>query len=231
MAAFEALTLAGELVDYVAGWAIDHQRGLAQQGVLFTSSVNRSTADDDHVYERDGSIRAPLDPVQERKCLFNLLYPMAGSLGLNFQIVEAIEALDYGETLPVFQASHTPKRTGLITYLARLCAIAFIEYESGKGIKKRVSTDEVMEAFAVTRDSVKDWRAQLRSALGTLRVDITLKNAREAGEFYLSQSRKTEDELAAGLCHCCEELYGKPDLLRAAKRYKARSIKDVKKST
>ena len=105
-------------------------------------------------------------------------------------VVEAIEALDYGETLPIFQKEPTTRRTGLTEYRAKLSAIAFIEYENQKGMKKRVLMDEVIEAFAVTRDSVKDWRAELRVALGDHEVDAVLENAREFGEWYVNNAKK-----------------------------------------
>src|SRR5271163_1769507 len=39
LAAFEALQLAGVLVQCVAGWAVDHEAGLALEGLEFVPSV------------------------------------------------------------------------------------------------------------------------------------------------------------------------------------------------
>jgi len=113
----------------------------------------------------------------------------------------------------------------LIEYRAKLSAIAFIEYESQKGIKKRVLVEEVMEAFAATRDSIKDWKAELRVALGNFEVDAVLENAREFGEWYVSSLKNSEEGSAKRVCDGCEHQFGKPALLRAAKQYKARSKK------
>jgi len=62
-----------------------------------------------------------------------MLFPMAEGLGIPFNVVEALEALDYGEVLPIFQKEPTTRRTGLIEYRAKLSALAFIEYEIRKG--------------------------------------------------------------------------------------------------
>ncbi len=180
-AAFKALHLAAWLVDNVAGWAIDHQRGLAQEGLRFLGTVadtvkassehsERLAAVDVHDHERDGASRGPLSPIQSRKFLLNMLVPMGDRLSLPDDIVEALEALDYGETLPIFAKASTSRRTGLIEYRAKLSAIAFIEYEHEKGTLKHRSTDTVMEAFAVTRDAAKDWKADLQVALGPYEV-------------------------------------------------------------
>jgi hypothetical protein len=230
--AYEALYIAAGLFDYVAGWAIDNQRGLAQRGERSDSHemfLRRKAAGEDHSLETRGALRQPLDSVQARRFLFNLLHAMGPRIVPN-DIVEAIEALDYGETLPIFQKLRTTKRTGLIVQKAKLQAIAFIEYESQKGIRKHVSVEKVMEAFAVTRDSVKDWKAELRVALGTFRVDMVLTCARNAGEAFAHELRQTEKVWEPHVFERCEEEYGKPGLLEAAKRYKARSKKGVKGS-
>jgi hypothetical protein len=127
--AYEAIQLAGELFDYVVGWAIDTQRGLAQRGVLSNAQemfLRRDSAGEDHCLETQGAVGEPLDPVQARRFLFNLLSAMPPRI-VPRDIVEAIEALDYGETLPIFQKINTTKRTGLVELRAKLEAIAFIE--------------------------------------------------------------------------------------------------------
>jgi len=235
-AAFHALFLVGWLVDYVAGWAIDHQRGLAQKGLCSLEATvrkgkisspeynKRRAAVDLHDHERTGTLRDDLDPLQARKFLFNVLLPMSDRLGLPHEIIEAIEALDFGETLPILQRTYTTKRTGLIEYRAKLSAIAFIEYEKQKGTLKHKSTEQVIKAFAVTGDVVKDWKTELRIALGALEVDHVLERARFYGKEYTGVA-EPNDEIEVSIRFYCEEEYGKPALLAAAKRYKARSKK------
>src|ERR1700688_1713301 len=209
MAASDAIAFAGELVDYVAGWAVDHQRGLAQRTLgertlrkeQFKSPIKPNLEprypepeppDEDHRDEKEGAFRGPLDPAQTRRFLFEFLSGLAPRL-VPRDVVEAIEALDYGDTLPIFQSAHTLKRTGLIEYRAKLKAIMFIEYESKKGIKKRFSVDKVVDAFAVTRDAVKDWKADLRVSLGKCEVEAAIERAHAAGQDYVRYLNKFED--------------------------------------
>jgi len=236
LAAFDALVYASMLVDHVAGWAVDHQIGMAQKGLSSLTSVpnriktsaaylERCAAVDVHDHELIGGHREPLDPVEARRFVFNLLLPMAGHLFIPHEMLEAIEALDYGETLPILQKARTARRTGLIEYRAKLRAIAFISYENKKGTLKRLSTEVVTEAFGVARDAVKDWRAELRVALGTFEVDRVLEGARGAGQAYVDSGKHGGDEWGPGIRDRFDDQYGKPALLRAAKRYRARSKK------
>jgi hypothetical protein len=98
MAADDAIAFAAGLVDYVAGWAIDHQRGLAQRSLperelrkeQFKHAINPTRAppeyptpeppDEDHSDEKEGAFRGQLDPVQTRRFLFNVLRLMAPRL-------------------------------------------------------------------------------------------------------------------------------------------------------
>ena len=232
-AASEALHLASALVDFVAGWAIDHEMGKVRLGL---SSIpvppekgkpsreyeERRAQVDNHELERIGALKEPLDLVSARRFTNNLLRAMGTSLRIPEEIIEAIEALDYGEILPILQKASTTKRTGLVAYRARLSAIAFIDYENEKGILKEVSREKVEEAFAVTRDAVKDWKAELQVALGTFEVNDVLEDARAFGRDYVDHIKHTKEEHRWVLDYF-ESAYGMPALLLAAKRYKARS--------
>ena len=108
----------------------------------------------------------------------------------------------------------------------------FIEYESKKGIKKRFSVDKVVDAFAVTRDAVKDWKADLRVSLGKFEVEAAIERAHAAGQRYVQYLKKCEDgehEVEQHMCEDVEQAFGKPALLREAIRYRARSKKVVGK--
>jgi hypothetical protein len=234
-AASEALHLASALVDFVAGWAIDHERGKARLGLSSTQGKpslgyeERRAQVDNHELERIGALKEPLDLVPARRFTNNLLSAMCTSLRIPEEIIEAIEALDYGEILPILQKASTTKRTGLVAYRARLSAIAFIDYEYEKGTLKEISRKKVEEAFAVTRDAVKDWKSELLVALGTLEVNYVLEDARASGRDYVDHFKQTKEEHRWVLDYF-ESEYGMPALLSAAKRHKSRSKAVVKKS-
>lgn len=231
LAAFSALKTASWLVKMIAGWAIDHQRGLAAQGLSFVplgttqtkvhpEYLKKRTAVDSHEHEKCGGNLAELSPTQERQFVINLLRPMIPHLGLSYQIIEALEALDYGETLPILRKALTSKRTGLTEYRAKLFAVAFIEYQHTKGIKKHVSTETVATLYAVSKDAVKDWPSEVRGALGDLEVDRELSFARNCAQNFIHETQHSEESEASA--EWFDNRYGLPALKKIASRYKAR---------
>jgi hypothetical protein len=231
-----ALTLAAKLVQEIAGWAIDHQLGKAKKGLGLEPLVlgsdpeglERVAALDVHDHEREGIVSGELNPIQTRRFLLNLLGPMASPLSIPNNVIEALEALDFGETLPVFMKAPTTKRSGLTEYRAKLGAIAFIEFENEKGVKKHISTQVVADEFLVTQASVNDWKVELRTALGAFEVDRFLGIARAFGRAAHAEVR--EKDGPPGVRDHLEDRFGRPALQRAAERYKARSRKALKKA-
>jgi hypothetical protein len=144
---------------------------------------------------------------------------MSGYLGLPDNFIEALEALEFGETLPILQKKATSRRTGLTEFRAKLTAIAYIEYQYVKGVKKYVSTDIVADKFAVSRDVVKDWPVEVRAALGNLEVQRKISRAQNSARNYLAEASQP-DAWANELPEYYEENYGLPP--EAAARYKKR---------
>jgi hypothetical protein len=132
---------------------------------------------------------------------------MSGYLGLPDNFIEALEALEFGETLPILQKKATSRRTGLTEFRAKLTAIAYIEYQYVKGVKKYVSTDIVADKFAVSRDVVKDWPVEVRAALGNLEVQRKISRAQNSARNYLAEASQP-DAWANELPEYYEENYG-----------------------
>jgi hypothetical protein len=160
-----------------------------------------------------------MPPEEARRFVFNVLQAMGYHLGIPNEMGEALEALDYGETLPIIERKRTTKRTGLTVYRAKLSAIAYIEYQYKKGIKKLQSTAEVADAFASTRDAIKDWPVELRKELGNFEVERVLTAARNSGSQYLVERKNDVD----GFCPYFDDRFGRPAMMRAAAQYRARS--------
>jgi hypothetical protein len=87
IAAHDAIAFAAGLLEYVAGWAIDHQKGLAQRTAaeleirrkrlsMDPSKPVAEPPDEDHREEREGAGQFQLDPVHARRFLANFLRPM-----------------------------------------------------------------------------------------------------------------------------------------------------------
>jgi hypothetical protein len=112
-------------------------------------------------------------------------------------------------------------RLGLTTRRARLAAIAYVEYEHQKtGIKKERIWTEVAKAFATNRESMKDWRTELREALGKDHVNELLRRARLAGKEYCSHNSDSEFDYVVRETH--EETYGTRALEQAAEVHRCR---------
>jgi hypothetical protein len=234
MAAFEALGLAAWLVEYTAGWAICHQIGLALDGSKFVPLGPKQTRNhpeylvskkkaDSHRHERNGGVLTlkEIDPLTARCAFINILMPMAGKLHLPASTLEALRALDYGDTGPILKTATPSRRTGLVALELKLIAIAFIEYEHRKGTKKLKSQKLVAEKFGmITHDAVRDWNVELRNALGSLTVDRELDFARNCGASHKSDKLKGIAGVDARNADFFEERYGLPALERAADRWR-----------
>ena len=126
LAAFEALQFAGDLVRYVAGWAIDHQIGLAAGNLKFVPLQPSGTKShpqylsersivDSHAHEKAGAVRPQGDDggaLVARKSSMNLLRANPGAMPswLQRKTIEGLEALDYGEVQPMLDpVKHRPK--------------------------------------------------------------------------------------------------------------------------
>ena len=130
LAASEALGIANNLVRELAGWALDHQAGLALKGLKDvplaanakkppedSDNSNTPPANDDHRHEwygRNwlGRFGEPIDPIVARKWLFRLVLTNPGIFEpmLMLQTLTALEECDYGEITPMLKATKTGRK-------------------------------------------------------------------------------------------------------------------------
>ena len=177
--ASRALQLAGELVESLAGWAIDHQIGL---GIEVCSSVSEQLSNskphpdylaakiaaDNHRHEAAGSEynyeasfkgqRGSSDA--ERQMMINLLRALSNAFphGLVCGTIEALEALEYGEVQPLLAPSSTTLgKHGLSLWTLRLGALECVEYYTAQGYTRKASQSMVADAVGRSSEIVKDW--------------------------------------------------------------------------
>ena len=199
----EALRYVGDLVERIAGWALDHQMGLALAGLqhleLHPSPheesrkyYDRYRAElakvDDHRHEKVGGIRREideLDPTILRKMLINLLRPNPG--GFDFSLIsifiEAFESLDFGEVLPLLSKAKTAKKAKLRELKIQLKAIEFVAYRRGLGSSKEEAEDAVANVFTVSTETLGSWEDRLSDseAFGAVKVAMFKAVARKRG--------------------------------------------------
>lgn len=219
-AACEALAAAALLVNLAAGWALNHQRGLAVSGLRPAVGQEESSSSlDSHEHEKSAAYE--LSPLEGRRYLLNLLLTMGGGLGVPKDVIEAVEALDFGQLLPPLDPGPNKDRLGLTTRRARLAAIVYVEYEHAKTrVHKERIWEDVAKAFATNRESMKDWRTELRKALGQDHVNELLRRALIAGKEYCSCDSDSEFDYVVREMH--EETYGTRALQQAAEIHRRR---------
>jgi hypothetical protein len=230
LAAFQALEFAGELVDALAGWALDHQVGLALSRLNFlplgTQSVRKlpeytvaKSQVDSHHHEREGGAvfsgvaTDRLGLAERRTALKNLLYANPGGFErlLVYELHEGLDSLEWGRPTPIVQAVKSKSHAALREIRLRLRAICFVEYERGKGVKKFKAQDQAAEAFGVDSETIRTWEKRLREELSYLEVFRQLSFAHNAGTLYRADPQ-------TWISH--EQAYGLSMLKHVANEYK-----------
>jgi hypothetical protein len=221
LAAFDALETAARLVRVVAGWAIDHQTGLALEGLSFVPLQPSQTkkhpeyqkqrdAVDDHRHERSGAnlVHVIEDPRVARRLLVNLLRANPGAFptALTLPVVESIECLEFGEPSPFFTPVKGGRKAGLRERRLHLLAMAFIAYRRAKGITKLRASKDVARAYGQSRETVISWEKRLRDTFSQLEVSRTIA---------FTQNYATRNDPLA------EEMYGDDALKVTGKKYQA----------
>ena len=239
MKAFQASNTVAEIVDDLAGWAVDHQIGLAMNELKFVPRIPSrlqkhadyqaaKTRVDEHHHEAiGGSAFRPLkhpvgphDPATDRRILVNLLRANPGSFpeAVVERAIEALEALEFGETKELLK----PVKRGLHAkaysrWRLQLVALAYVEYQYARGRKKLVTIEEVADAYGYDHETVRGWGKALRQHLGDLYVARRLTFARNAGR----NANAAKKEGRATDLKFYEDCYGPDVLKRNAQSYKA----------
>jgi hypothetical protein len=245
LAAFQALHFAGDLVRHVAGWAIDHQIGLATARLGFVplgtpqvkahdDYIEARAMVDGHEHERIGGNSIDLDPLTARDALINLLLANSGGFSQSVQrpAIEALEALEFGEVTPMVARAKSNQKVKLIEARLQLEIIGFVEFQSaafghGARLAAQKKASSVLEIVGV--DAIRGWGKRLRGELGELTVVRALSRYANWGRSY----KAGKEQWAAGKDRdpeaymVFEELGGLPALHEAAKKY--RHLKRVRK--
>ncbi|MGY4355385.1 hypothetical protein ACVWZR_004438 [Bradyrhizobium sp. i1.3.1] len=189
-AAFQALKWAGALVEHVAGWAIDHQLGLAFERRRFVPLQPSSTKEhpqylatlkavNNHQHEKTGAcLRFEDDrsPETARRILINLLHSNAGAMPrwLAQQAIESLEALEYGEVRPIFKPLNESRKRDLTLLRLQLKSLAMVAFRRKLGMLKGKAVEEVADALGQSPNTVLSWNTRLKEEFGPLEIDRTI---------------------------------------------------------
>jgi len=216
-AAFDALSCAGRLVKALAGWAIDHQVGLAIKELSYVPWQPSGTREhpeylaakarvDSHVHEQIGgrAVQNDLTPIEIRHLLLNLLRTGVLPAPL-FGLQEGLEALDFGERGPIFEPAKSSEKVRLSEMRLQLEALCFVEYRVKMGLKKGEAQDKVATALGVAIPTLRSWEYRLyRQKLNSLAVARKLSFARNEASYHrkfqaTDKSRERYNDAALGL--------------------------------
>jgi hypothetical protein len=190
--AVKALNLVNQLVRAAAGWAIDHQIGLALHGLGSVDDVLPELGRhpllavalaevDDHQHEVNGTTDAcaALSDLHTRQALRNLLRTNPGAFPrkVTLSAVAGLDALDYNEAHPIFRPVKARRKIGLPELHQQLTALMWVEHYVGRGYKTYEAEQQVGDAFGVMIATLRSWKRRVRKELGALRVDNALENA------------------------------------------------------
>jgi hypothetical protein len=233
-AAFDALELAGKLVAAVASWAINHEIGLAVEGLQFVplqpaQTKNHSqyralkAAVNDHRHEEvGGSERGNrTDPLFLRTCLFNLLRANSGAYPdwLRRTEIDALDALKYGETYPIFRKIARKKGLGLKERRLILKVIEAIYFRrTAYDISVEQALFDVSEAIDRSSDTIKSWERRFKKE-APLEVSKAIAFATNHGSWVADAIRKR---------HLGEEV-NEERLERREARYGDLALKKIRK--
>jgi hypothetical protein len=191
--ASKALGIASELAAYVSGWAVDHKVGLAIEGLgnipdLMTTARTpdynkvRETVNS-HRHETAGLRSAELTSRIKRKALSNLIDANINGphWSLHASLADALEALEYGETLPLLERKKGGRKRKFRELKLQLDALRYVEYQfalvgSKHGEKSKIQ-EAAAEAFGVDIVTLRGWESRLRSKLDFFTVENALTRA------------------------------------------------------
>jgi len=226
--AYRALRYAGDLVQNLAGWAINHQIGLALEGRRFVASwpsgaltssryLAEVAAVDDHRHEVAGAraARQQQDPKTDRRIFANLLQGNPGAFprSLMMQVNKDLHALDFGESRPLFRKANRRRKVSLDELELQLQAVEFVSYRRAQGRPKHATAEEVAAAFGIAPETLLSWEKRLAREFGAPAIKRRVIFARNAG---LAKRKADDDDTAFE-----EALYGDDALSEAAATYKS----------
>ena len=191
-----ATMIAGDLLEELIGWAIDHQIGLVLNGMpggaaapfdnSETDAIRRAGA---HVHEATaaGYVVMETGIETDRKLLRSLLCAAPPSLfpaKLLVEVLPALDAIELGERPEFFAVKRGPgqERDTYQKWDLRFKAALHVEFLRGMNESRDNSLNKVANAYGCGTDAVQDWINQLPKKLqGILHVVEMKGRARHRG--------------------------------------------------
>ncbi len=217
-----AIMAACQLVDTLAGWAFNHQIGVVINETLdfpnpsgeIVKVKNRSEHEerqrllDEHRHETTASACLFNDPIQNRRILARLFrLNMPGlPLALSIKIATALEAIDFGETMPLLARDGIGRQKIYRKEILRFWAALHVEYLRGLGRPRQDALALVGDAYDREPETIEGWISDLPSKVGhVMNIAVHKHRARAAGEMIRDMDSPS---FAADLARMFDPMYG-----------------------
>jgi len=210
--AFRALRTAGQMVNALAGWAIDHQVGLAVAGLSFVPRGPRQTdelpeyqearaAVDLHVHERvGGALRSSetTEPSVARLIAVNLLSSNAGAmpLAVAHDLATALTALEINDVRPIVMPVSAKRKISLAARSLRLRAVGFVTFREAL-VTTTTAVSQVATAYGAPSGTVLTWLSRAEAELGKLAYEREVGFAKNAASLILEKPRELSEAMKA----------------------------------
>ncbi|PHJ94370.1 hypothetical protein [Nostoc linckia] len=235
--AFLAITLGSRLFETVAGWAIDHQVGLAAvgRGPSFRGhpSVRVSHAIDDearksnaHIHEITGREPKQLSATQKRQALINIIQGAQGFIPEHIytSLTENLEALKLGYKSSIFEYRPASNKLKFRQRQLILKGIAFASYRQARDSLRSMPGIDIVEAFGLEgQKTFSGWLRKSTNIFGEFRVNSAIAWAKDAGlesRKHLKLKRQGKQGLAEEYARN-EAIYGDPAIGDAAAEFRS----------
>jgi hypothetical protein len=191
----EAIFWAGCLIRVFAGWAIDHQQGLAMADLKSAGAPTSKMMDNPQFVEekakRDSheNERAAIESdhsfdrlsAEEQRRFSSQVAELLEDV-FPKSLAEGLRALEYGEILPIVEKATRRDKRNYTERMQQLEALKYIEYERGRGSFVGKARETVGSHFGLDTEAIRNWEDALRKSLGDTYVSRELTRAFESGE-------------------------------------------------
>jgi hypothetical protein len=200
-----ALRSAGNLVQLVAGWAINHQAGLVKDGLTSVAWVpevlrpkfsEKISSVDQHEHERRGGHPDyQLKDIEARQLLLNLLElnPGAFPMALQGEVVAELFRINFGEPSPMFQVAKSGSKRSLTSVGFQAQSASMVAYRMEMGATWEEATQTVADSFGADFNTIKGWEAKAKRKFGKLEIELIKNHARNTAR---NELKEREDKLA-----------------------------------
>ena len=236
----KALKCAEQLLEWLVGWAVDHQAGLVltdTEGFPWPEGDEKAQRQtDDHRHEAAGSAYLRKiectdhagDAVTNRRIIAAVTdwAPILPS-ELNRQLCDSLKALDMEDTQDLLQRTKQRPRSSYALWKSRFLAVLHVHFLWGRQEKKKNAFVRVAAAYGCSKETVTGWEKSLPERFTPGSVRYYKQHVFRAGEtvYRLQQTIPESKDDKEIIAHYLR-VYGEPGISQSGREYR-RILKEI----